>query len=519
MEVEVLRGKKGMDTLRCGGVLVHSLYDPRDEARRLVQPMVKSQDELIVVFGLGLGYHLECMAEKMEGVRLIVFEPSQEIYRAFCQKGHQSQVPNDRLWVTTQVDAFHEFLSALYVYNPLHPSMGLFFLPTYAKLFPGELACFRENLKRIVSRKATNCETVAQKKDLWFENFKGNIPHLLETPDITSLSGSFEGIPCFLVGAGPSLSQNVRFLKKAKGRALIFCANAALARLVQEGVQPDITGILEGIDVNNHVQWGNGVAPSYLAIDAASHPNHFAIEAKGRFVFHTQKWTADLLGNDIFSPNGGHVTSAGFTIAAILGCNPIILVGQDLAFDGEKLHAEGTMGPAFVPEGSKLIPLEGFDGKPVLSHHTMLSYLLWYEESASYLRRKDPQRILLNATEGGAKTSGIPNVPLREAVEQFCLRKVDCEAVLKKYGAQKPLPTSIPLIKVEELIMKMERFLKEYGGKQSPGPMKELIAHCSFAEAFFQDIPEKDVDLNKALVYLNHLRARIKRYLDEKSAT
>jgi hypothetical protein len=125
----------------------------------------------------------------------------------------------------------------------------------------------------------------------------------------------------------------------------------------------------------------------------------------------------------------------------------------------------------------------------------------------------------LNATEGGAKISGIPNVSLREAIEKFCLWEVDCEEVLKKYGAQKPLPTPIPLIKVEELIMKMERFLKEYGGKESPGPMKELIAHCSFAEAFFQHIPEKDVDLNKALAYLNHLRVRIKRYLEEKSAT
>jgi hypothetical protein len=397
--------------------------------------------------------------------------------------------------------------------------MGLFILPTYIKLFPRELADFRENLKRIVTRKVANWESIAQKKDLWFENFRENIPDLFETPDITSLGGSFRGIPCFVVGAGPSLSKNVHFLKKVRERALIFCANAALVRLAQEGVQPQITGILESTDVSDHIKCVNGIQPSYLAIGATSHPRHFRIDAKGRFVFHTRKWTADLLGNEIFSPNGGHVSSAGFTIAVILGCNPIILVGQDLAFAGKKLHAEGTMGPAFVPEGSNLISLEGVDGKPVLSHRTMLSYLMWYEESAAYLRRKDPQRILLNATEGGAKISGIPNVSLREAVEKFCLRKVDCEEVLKKYEAHKPLPTSVSLLKVEELIMKMERFLKDHGGNPPLGPMKEFIAHCSFAEAFFQDIPEKDVDLNKPLIYLNDLRSRIKRYLDEKSAT
>ena len=517
MQVEVLQGKKGMNTLRCEGVLVHSLYDPRREARRLVQPILKSQDELIVVFGCGLGYHLEWIAEKIKKGSLIAFEPSQEIYRAFCQNGHRSQAPSERFWVTTHVEEFNDILSGLYVYNPLNLSMGLFILPAYARLFPSELASFRENLNRIVTRRTTNRETIVKKKDPWFENFMENIPHLLETPDITSLAGSFEGVPCFLVGAGPSLSKNVNFLKKVKGRALIFCANAALARLVQEGVQPEITGILESIDVSSHVKCVSGILPSYLAIAATSHPNHFAMEAKGRFVFHTQKWASDLLGNDIFTPNGGHVASAGFTIAVILGCNPIILVGQDLAFDGKKLHAEGTMGPAFLPEGSKLITLEGFDGEPVLSHRTMLSYLLWYEESAAYLRRKDTQRILLNATEGGAKISGIPNISLREAAENFCPREIDCEGVLKKYVALKPLRSFIPLIKVEELIMKIERFLKEYEGSRPSGPMREFIAHCSFAEGFFQDISEKDVDLRKALVYLNHLQARIKRYLDGKS--
>jgi hypothetical protein len=61
MEVEVLRGKRGMNTLRCGGILVHSLYDPREEARRLIQPILDSKEGLILVFGLGLGYHLECI--------------------------------------------------------------------------------------------------------------------------------------------------------------------------------------------------------------------------------------------------------------------------------------------------------------------------------------------------------------------------------------------------------------------------------------------------------------------------
>jgi hypothetical protein len=202
MEARVLKGFRGWETLECGRHLIHSAYDPQREALTFIQPALKADPDLLLIFGLGLGYHLEGLAQKAKRIRAIVFEPSPQIHQLFLQKGRLSQESQDGLWITTHLEQFNEVLAQLYVYRPGDISLGLLILPAYAKLFPEELARFRENLSRMVTRKASNADTIAQKKRSWLENFLENIPHLLESPDITSRV-YFRIFLVFLWGQGP----------------------------------------------------------------------------------------------------------------------------------------------------------------------------------------------------------------------------------------------------------------------------------------------------------------------------
>ena len=502
--------------MECGRHLIHSAYDPQREASLFIQPALKANPDLLLIFGLGLGYHLECLVQKAKRIRAIVFEPSQQIHQLFLQKGRLSQEPRDWLWVTTRLEEFNEAFSQLYVYHPGDISLGLLILPAYAKLFPEELASFQENLNRMVTRKASNADTIVQKKRLWFDNFLENIPHLLESPDITSLSGLFQNIPCFLVGAGPSLSKNVELLKKENDRALIFSANAAFNRLNQEGVQPQITGVLEGSDVSHHLRGMKGISQTYLAVEACSNPRHFQLESKGRFVFHSQKWSAELLGKSVFVPNGGHVGSAGFTMAVLLGCNPLLLVGQDLSFEGDKVHAEGAEDSSILTENEETVGIPR-EERRAIARRSMSAYQMWYEESAAYLRREDPQRILLNATEGGATIPGIPNVSLQEALEKFCRNEFDFEKVLRKRKAQERIDASVPLKKVERLILSLDEFMAKSEGKYSRDQIEEFTGRSRFIEFCFQNVPVNNIELVRTRAYLARLQDRIQRYPEEGS--
>ena len=60
-EFSRLTARNDLPTLRYQGRLLHSLYDPIAEAEKLVVPLVEAGPELIVLFGLGLGYHLNAL--------------------------------------------------------------------------------------------------------------------------------------------------------------------------------------------------------------------------------------------------------------------------------------------------------------------------------------------------------------------------------------------------------------------------------------------------------------------------
>ncbi len=75
--IESVAGRGGQPTARVRGVLLHSQYNPQEEARRLVDSAKLHPDRPVLVVGLGLGYHVEELIAR--GFELCVVEPSQDM--------------------------------------------------------------------------------------------------------------------------------------------------------------------------------------------------------------------------------------------------------------------------------------------------------------------------------------------------------------------------------------------------------------------------------------------------------
>lgn len=75
----VERARSGAPTLKAGGILLHSAYDPEREAADWVAPLAVPPEEPLTVLGMGLGYHLRRLAAA--GVSGTVIEPSPELFR------------------------------------------------------------------------------------------------------------------------------------------------------------------------------------------------------------------------------------------------------------------------------------------------------------------------------------------------------------------------------------------------------------------------------------------------------
>ncbi len=91
--LEVVPSKAGPPSLKAGGIALHSLYDPRREAREWVE---HHREEIgnasgIVVLGFGLGYHVAELLRRTEK-SVTVFEPRIDVLRAAFEASDMSDL-------------------------------------------------------------------------------------------------------------------------------------------------------------------------------------------------------------------------------------------------------------------------------------------------------------------------------------------------------------------------------------------------------------------------------------------
>jgi spore maturation protein CgeB len=74
--LEVVQGRRGDPTLKKGDVFLHSRYDPRTEAARLVDAADLDPKRPVLVVGLGLGYHVLALLNRGMTVAVVDPEPA-----------------------------------------------------------------------------------------------------------------------------------------------------------------------------------------------------------------------------------------------------------------------------------------------------------------------------------------------------------------------------------------------------------------------------------------------------------
>jgi hypothetical protein len=116
---------------------------------------------------------------------------------------------------------------------------------------------------------------------------------------------------------------------------------------------------------------------------------------------------------------GGSVTTTAFSLAQHMGANPIILIGQDLAWTDGKDHADGYVSQysreQLEARHAKGFEIEGYDGKPVRTERQLLYYKTWFEQRIALM----PDRLIVNATEGGARIEGAAHVPFESVCQEI----------------------------------------------------------------------------------------------------
>ena len=325
----------------------------------------------------------------------------------------------------------------------------------------GETNAIRSLAMSLLKRKAANEHISADLAPRWAINGLKNLNQIGKRALVSDIKGEFSGVPMVIVGAGPSLAKNIELLKAAQDRAIIICVARALHSLQSAGVMPDFAISLDAIDIKSHFRDIRISEIPGLLLSMTSHPNLFELDHSGIMTFsantEAEGWILDPEDELIKTPAGGSVSCSAMSIGLLWRCNPIIMVGQDLAFEeGAVYHQGGTDGNTTVKHDPKTntwtfsgfsddlahslrhqmtdgelkanaSEAPGYYGGTVQTTPEFAAVREWFSFTAM---DEAGRTMLYNCTEGGAHIEGMHHVPLAEVLEKLPTRESSTRRVV-----------------------------------------------------------------------------------------
>ena len=484
MNVEVLAGPQGPG-LRYQGTLLNDPERPWEQARESVEKLETQNPDMIFAFGMGMGYHLVSLAEKWPTATIYAFEPDPDIREACLNHWNESGFsPPEHL---TVIDGWERFSETVYreIVHGGHDNAAAMITPGYKEVLPQEAKAFESAIQGARLRRIVVDRTREEKRPLIRKNLARNIADIIRLPVITDLKEQYQGCPGFIVGSGPGLEKNAKYLRQLMSQGLVLAAGSALKPLLNIEVVPDVVIVIEPEDTSPFLETRRDLGDCVLALGASSHPNHFRANGFRKAVFHMSRGEQMLFNARTIVPQGGTSGTAAFSLGLILGLNPLVLVGHDQAAGKESLHAAGTPGEVTLTYDLTAYSVPGVEGRPVFTHSGLIASLHWFTEAVQYMRRHFPDRTVLNATESGARIPGVKDVTFQDVVLSM---PVSFQTPPAPGTRLKDLPPPDPA----EILKDLEQATSIVGqleeiARRAPGQIRPLWTECRELHALLND--------------------------------
>ena len=440
----------GDPNLKKNDNFLHNHIDPEQEAIDLLQEVKNHSSACFnYIYGLGLGYVLKRFVKMLKGY-VIVYEPDLDVLRLTLEMvDFTPELSNSKVYIFNDFDEIEAF---------------------YSKNFFWEIdisttiqSCYKEhdidNVKEFIRRLGyihgiydSNYRTYWQKHHNWVKSLISNINLFVKHNEVRVLKDKFKNKPAVIISAGPSLDKNIELIAKYQENFVIFCVSTALKSALKYGVKPDFICFLEYLPGSKNMIDEDQGKDSNIILQPITNKDIYYREAKNKFVFYADndevsKWAAkkfNILQKDYL--NRGTVSVNALASAKIMGCNPIILTGQDLAYTDSKCYADGSIFEDFKLIDGKvstenkeltlnktkstkevlefrfeeltkqLYQVKGQNGEMLSAPGDYASFIKYFTEIANIYGNTVK---LINATEGGAQIDGYENMKFINVVEKF----------------------------------------------------------------------------------------------------
>jgi hypothetical protein len=415
-----------------------------------------NEEHIVVVFGLGTG-QLPKLARTMCPSPIVVYEPDPAILRTVLSYG-----PLD-LGNIPIVSSIADLTRLWRDFSARLVDVRVLTTPGYYKAYPNEVHSFVDAIPNLLTRTAISKATYQNRARVWVEDIIQNVELLTDAPPFLSLTDHYQGVPAFIIGAGPSLDKNIDALSEAAQKGIVFATNSGAVALARRGIEPQVICCIESIDASSKLESLPFMSRVVRAFSLAAAPQTLRCgtgpllpvhEAVAQYNGPLQ----DLTGYGGL-PMSGSVSTIAMSLARVLGCSPIVLVGQDLAYSGGRTYATGTgyesstavanketgvihltwndelirvhgqaQGAPRNQEELRRLPAWGGQGE-VDSGLGFIGVQAWFEATAELMQKSESSTRLINATEGGVHIAGYEELPLRDLLATLSPQNISAASI------------------------------------------------------------------------------------------
>lgn len=447
-------------------------------------------DSLIFIFGIGNGEYLDRLSRILcSKNKVIIFEPKQEVFE------HYKLYTDDNIEII-----FYEKESLkqiFFKYINLINFNNIYFhaYSNYEEIYKEGYEHLVENLDWAYINASSQLTLANRFREVFIQNMLANLKVLNKATPIHHYIFMNKNVPAIIVSAGPSLDKQIKDMLDKKGQLkdyFIIAGSRTVRALMQNGIKPDIIVSIDPIDANYDMM------KDYLDLDVPlvfyEYSNRYLVrDYQGEKIY-----IASLLPKTIEefrhlkgSYLGGSVAHTCVDMANMLGCSPILLVGQDLAYTYDKHHSDtATYERDKTLRYEAQITVEDVFGKQVKTTLTLNHFKKKLEDYIALYQAKTDV-VFVNCSYG-AKIQGAAHKELREVFKNSVsdVAKKSCIPHQDIHIDSKIVAERI-LRYIDECVVKATQGLELCNSIILENNHKSLI-----------DIDEEDIDLQRILYIL-----------------
>jgi hypothetical protein len=460
---------------------------PLEEGARVAATIDLHKAGVSVALGFGAGHHVKAMVRRIpaqvaliapvpgsaargvithEGL-VIAFEPDVPLLRAVLERiDHSDWMGQTNFCIVTSPTDSAAVSAAIAGREGL-VAMGVKFFGTVADKtrLESHAPQFEAAVTSVVRATRTAVVTTLIQSETTFRNLLMNADRYAACPGIDDLKDAASGRPAIVVAAGPSLRRNLDLLARpgVRDRFLIIAVQTVLKPLLARGIRPHFVTALDYHEISRRFYEGLTAADVEgvtLVADPKANPAILesfpgAIRTPGDAIMSPDPRTGrprsvldEVVGPDLTPPRSwlppaATVAHMAYYLARHMGCDPVILIGQDLGFtDGQYYAAGAAIHQVWSSELSEFNTLEMMEwqriarlrnrlpdghfngrkvkdvfGRSIYTDEQMATYLVKYEQD--FAADAASGLTTIDATEGGVAKHSTTPMPLAEALERY----------------------------------------------------------------------------------------------------